>query len=130
MATAVSSRVLFSGKRKYAISLFGEDDATGETAAVKVDISTLTGPDGTAPTSVVVEEIWWDVQGIAKVELYFDKTVTDERIQICSGQGYVDFRPYGGLAPSAAAGTNDIIQDTAAAALGTYSITMNLRLKD
>lgn len=130
MATAVSSKVLFNGRRKYSVSLFGEDDGTGETGVTKVDISTLTGPDGTAPTSIAVEEIWWDVQGITKVELYFDKTSTDERIQICSGQGYADFRPYGGLVPTAAAGTNDIILDSAANNGGTYSITINLRLKD
>lgn len=130
MATAVSSKVLFNGSRKYSVSLFGEDDGTGETGVTKVDISTLTGPDGTAPSKVMVEDITWDVQGIAKVELYFDKTTTDERIQICSGQGYTDFKPYGGLGPTAAAGTNDIILDSAPANLGTYNITLNLRLKD
>jgi hypothetical protein len=100
-------------------------------AVVKSDISTLTGPNGSAPSSQVVEWIEYDVQGFTSVRLDWDAT-TDDEIAVLSGQGVLDWTAYGGLVDPASTGaTGDIVLTTAgASATATYTITIGLRLKD
>jgi len=130
MADTVDSVVLHNGTRKYVVRLYNSSDGTGESAVKKVDLSTLTGPDGVnAPTKVAIEEVSYDIQGFASVTLLFDHTTDDEAL-ILSGNGYMDLRPYGGLIdPSSAGGTGDVLLTTnSATATSSYSIVLSLRL--
>jgi hypothetical protein len=131
MADAVDTQVVFSGARRRAIRLTNISDGTGESAVVKVDISALTGPDGTVPTKTVVEWIEYDIQGFTSVRLDWDAT-TDDEIAVLSGQGILDWTAYGGLTdPQSTGATGDIVLTTAgASATATYTITLGLRLKD
>ena len=132
MADTVDSLVVFKGQRRYSVRLTNVSDGTGESAVPKVDISTLTGPNGIAPTKTVVEEIQWSIQGFTNVSLFWDHTTDDEIAKLGSGNGYFNFRQLGGLTdPASAGGTGDILLTTAGAVSGaTYDITLVIRLKD
>ena len=131
MADALDSVVLFNGSRRYAVRLINVSDGTGESGVTKIDISTLTGPSGSAPTSLVIEEIQWDVQGFNSVRLNFDHTTDDEAV-VLSGVGYADYRAVGGLKdPSSTGGTGDLLLTTDGNVSGaTYNIMIVVRLKD
>lgn len=120
--TVVSgSNVLVINIRK----VFDSDD----TDAVVVDKSALTGPISGEPTKLAIMEIWWTVQGYNNVTLEFDRT-TDEVIGSFSGQGYIDYRPYGGKIDSGTGDTGDILLTTTGGTSGgTYNILLKLRLK-
>ena len=97
MADAVNTDVVFNGPNDYHVRFTNISDGTGEAAVTKVDISTLTGPDGVnAPSALVVEEINWDVQGFAKAVLYWDAD-TDTVLAALSGQGSRSYKESGGL---------------------------------
>lgn len=135
MADAVDTEVLFNGTRKYVVRCTNISDTTGESGVTKVDRSGLTGPNGAAPGKLVVEEIWYSVHGFDGVQIDWDAT-TDERLAVVKGQGYMDYRPYGGLVPDTAGSgaDGDILFTTLAAAVpaagDNYDITLVLRLKD
>lgn len=131
MVDAVDTLVLHSGSRRYAARFTNISDSTGEAAVIKIDLSTLIGPDGTAPTRFVVEELEWNIQGFTSVALYWDHT-TDDIIDVLAGVGYKDYRPVGGAVdPASAGGTGDVVLTTAgASATATYDITIVGRLKD
>lgn len=129
MVDTVDSKVVFSGKNKYVVRLTNASDGTGESAVVKVDISTLTGPDGTPPTRTVIEKIEYDIFGMT-VRLFWDHT-TDDEIAILSGAGFLDWTEVGGLVDNGTGDTGDILLTTNGHAAGdTYHITLYLRLKD
>jgi len=130
MADAVDSNVIFSGERKYIARYTNLSDGTGESAVVKVDKSTLVGPDGTEPGRLVVEQIQFVTNGMS-VRLDWDHD-TDDEIAFLNGAGYFDYREGGGLIdPASTGGTGDIIFTTAGHSSGdTYDITLHLRLKD
>ncbi len=130
MADAVTSRVIFSGKKKYAIQLTCISDGTGEAAVIKVDISTLTGMSGNAVTKCYIEEIQWDVQGFTSVRLLWDHT-TDDIAKVLTGRGSVSYRDIGYLRdPVSAGGTGDLLLTSIGAASGaTYDITVVLQLR-
>jgi hypothetical protein len=131
MADVVDVRSLFIGKKRAAYRFTNVSDATGEAAVVKVDISTLVGPDGvTAPTRTAIEQIEWSMQGFTSIRLFWDHTADDE-IAVLASSGFKDYREYGGLVdPASAGGTGDILLTTAGAAVGaTYDITITFRLK-
>jgi len=130
MADAVNTQVVFRGTKRFIVTLTSVSDGTGETAVVKVDKSTLIGPDGTEPSRIVVEKIEYAMDGMA-CRLYWDHDADDE-IAMLSGAGYFDWTEGGGLCdPASAGGTGDIILTTFSHALGdSYTITLFLRLKD
>lgn len=130
MADTVTSQVIFSGDRRYVAQFTNVSDGTGESNVQKVDISSLTLPDGTAPNRVVIEEMEWGVQGFDYVKLSFDHT-TDDTGVLLAGNGYKDYRPYGGLQdPASAGGTGDILFSTSGATSGaSYDVLLHLRLK-
>ena len=130
MADSVDSIVVFSGTRRRVVRLTNVSDGTGESAVVKVDKSTLTGPDGTEPTKLVVEKIEYATSGM-QVRLFWDHT-TDDEIAILDGHGCMDWSAVGGLVDPASAGeTGDIVLTTSGHTSGdTYTITLYLRLKD
>ena len=132
MADTVDVRPLFIGERKVAYRFTNVCDGTGESAVTKIDISTLTGPDGVnAPARTVIEQLEWSIQGFTSVRLFWDHTTNDE-IAVLAGQGFKDYREYGGLLDPASAGdTGDILLTTAGNTAGsTYDITIVVRLKD
>lgn len=132
MADTVDSIVLISGRNRYAVRLTNISDGTGEAAAVKVDKSTLIGPDGTEPGRLVIEEIQSDIRGFDSVRLHWDHTTDDEVAVLPAGSTYKDYRPLGGLVdPNSTGGTGDIVATTSGAASGnTYDIILVVRLKD
>lgn len=132
MADAVTTNVVFSGSRRRTITLTSISDGTGETEVVKVDVSALTGPDGSAPTSVVIEEVSWDIQGYTSVRLLWDATTDDVALVLGPGTGYMSFKDVGGLRdPKSSGTTGDLLLTTNGHSLGdTYTITLVVRLKD
>lgn len=132
MADVVDTLVLQTGsKRTYCARFTNVSDGTGEAAVVKVDLSALIGPNGRAPLSTSVMEMRWNIQGFTSVRLFWAHTTPDE-ITVLSGNGYVDYTDFGGLAdPRTAGGTGNITITTAGAAAGaTYDISLVLELKD
>lgn len=125
---ALDSLTLFNGARRLVVRFLNTDTTAGETDVVKVDKSTLTGPDGTEPSRLVVEEIQWAVTGGA-VTLEWDHTTDDEIAVLTAGQGRSVYPGNGLVDPASAGATGDIVL-TVAAAAGTYDITLVLRKKD
>lgn len=132
MADTVDSVVVFAGTRRRVVRLTGISDGTGESDVVKVDVSTLTGPDGSAPTYTAIEEISWDIQGYTSIRLEWDATTDDEIVTLGPGTGYMSWKDAGGLVdPKSAGTTGDILLTTNGHSSGdTYTITLVVRLKD
>lgn len=129
MATTTTETALFKGKRRSVWHITGENtDATGETAATKVDISTLVGPDRVnAPSKVTVEAIEYLVSGFNFVTLAWDHT-SDVTIAHLAGSGEFNWVPVGGKHDTGSGGTGDIILTSDGAADGdVYDITIWLR---
>lgn len=127
-------RTMFTGKNKMIYNITGAFSVSDESDVVVVDRSALTGPLGAVPTYIRVDEITWSVgSGFDYVLLEFDDN-TDEVIEYLQGQGYMDFRPYGGKKMSAAPGSateGDILLTTSGGAAGdTYSIMLVCTLKE
>ena len=128
---AAAAKVLVSGRNKYIINITGQWSVADETDTVVVDKSTLTGPKGVEPGSIRVDEITWTIAGsLEQVILEWDHAA-DDMIEILSGQGYMDYRPYGGKNdPRSAGGTGDIVLTTVGgAANDAYSILLHCTLK-
>ena len=131
MADTVDTQVLFNGLNQYVVRIQNRSDGTGESGVVKVDKSTLTGPNvGVEPGRLALEEIRWAVQGFASVRLDWDHT-TDDELMTLSGNGYEDFRASGRVIdPNTSGGTGDVLLTTNSNASGnTYDITMYFRKK-
>ncbi len=129
MTDTVSSKTVFSGKRKLVMRFTNRSDGTGESAVVKVDRSTFTGPDGTEPGKIVVEKIVYDVSSM-RVLLLWDHS-TDEVLAVLQGQGCMDFTEIGGIVDVETGGNGDILLTTANQSSGDgYDITLFMRLKD
>ena len=131
MADTVETNVVFNGTRHYVVHITNESDGTGEAAVSKIDISTLTGPDGSAPTKTSVMEIEYAVSGFNYIVLAWDHTANDT-IAVLKGQGILDFEADGGLVdPASAGGTGDIVLTTDGAINNaSYDIRIKIRLKD
>lgn len=130
MADTVDTIVVFSGTRKRVVRLLNLSDGTGEAGVIKVDKSTLIGPNGKEPSKLVIEKIEYAVDGMS-VRLYWDHT-TDDEIAVLTGAGFFDWTDSGGLVdPGSAGDTGDILLTTLGHTLGdSYNITLWLRLKD
>lgn len=132
MADVVSVDYLFKGSRRAKVKLTNISDGTGEAGVIKVDISTLIGLNGSAPTKTSIESIESSVQGFTSIKLYWDHTTDDVLAVLGVGYTYFDFTDVGGFTdPASTGGTGDIILTTAGAtATSTYDITINFRLKN
>lgn len=130
MATNTDEDVLFSGRRRSVHHITGRNtDGTAETDVQKIDISTLTSPNGGTPSQVYVEAIEYLTSGFGNVQLLFDNS-TNERIANLAGSGEVSWVSAGGFL-NPATGTGDILLTTRdAAANDTYDITVWLKHKD
>lgn len=130
MADTVDIQTIYSGPRRLALKFSGYSDGTGEVDVVKVDKSTLTGPNGSEPSKLVIEEIEWNIQGYNYIILEWDRTSDQEIAVLGKGSGYKDYRPYGGLVDNASGGTGDVVLTTSGATSGaSYDIAIVLRLK-
>jgi hypothetical protein len=132
MADTVSTQVITTGPRTYAVRLTNISDGTGESLVQKVDISALLAPSGVAATSTNIQEIQWSIRGFSSVALYWDHA-TDSIIDILAeGNGYRDYVWLGGLAdPQPGVATGDILLTTIGPAVdATYDITLVLLLSN
>lgn len=129
---AASVKVMVSGTRKYVINVTGIFSVADETDTVIIDRSTLTGGNGTVPTKIRIDEVTWSIgPGFDYVLLEWDDA-TDEVIDYFQGQGYMDYRPYGGKKMAGTpddAADGDVLLTTAGGAAGdTYSFLLNCTL--
>jgi len=128
-------KTMVSGNRKLVVNITGAFSVSDESNVVVIDRSTLTGPDGSAiPGRIRVDEITWAVGvGFDYVLLDWDDA-TDEVIEYLQGQGYMDYRPYGGKSMAGDPTTDtegDIQLSTLGGATGdTYSILLHCTLKN
>ena len=124
MADAVTSQILVDGERNAVMKFTNISDGTGETAALKVDVSTLAG----APSSVKITRIEYDISGM-QVSVLWDATADVPAIILSQGQQHFDFTKAGGLINNAGAGvTGDILFTTIGASLNdTYSIVLHMK---
>lgn len=134
MADAVTSNVLSNGQVYYGIHLTNISDATGESAVVKVDKSTLLASDGAEPASLDIVSARWSIHGFTSVRILWDHT-TDDTALVLAGSGYDDFTgfdvdatPKGLADPRSSGGTGDILLTTDGSLAGaTYDITLWLK---
>lgn len=82
-ATVLTQR---EGQNLFTYNVRGVFGGADETNTVIIDLSTKTGPLGTTPSKIKLEEIWWTINGYNYVLLSFDRTV-DVNIDYYSGQG-------------------------------------------
>lgn len=130
---AAATRYLVKGSNKIEINVTGAFSAADETDTVVVNLSTLTGPDGTPPTAVRIDEITWSISpGFDYVLLEWDHT-TDDVVDYFSGQGYITYKERSGGKndPRSAGGTGNLILSTVGGAAGdAYSFLISATLKD
>ena len=128
-------KTMVSGNRKLIVNITGIFSVADESDVVVIDRSTLIGPDGVnIPGRIRVDEITWAVgAGFDYVVLDWDDAA-DEVIEYLQGQGYMDYRPYGGKSMTGDPTTDtegDIQLSTFGGAAGdTYSILVTCTLKN
>jgi len=107
-------------------------DGTGETAAIKVDKSAKTGPNGAEPSKLAIYEVVGSVKGFNAVKVLFDHTADDEAVYLVPGANGYSFAEIGGLVdPGSAGGTGDIVITTDGGdADSSYNIFMKIKKKD
>jgi len=126
MVDAVTSQIIFDGDQHTVIKFTDISDGTGESAVLKVDVSTLRG----APTEVTIDRIEYDISGM-QIQILWDATADVVAWILSTGQYELDFSEYGGIPNNAGAGkTGDILFTTiGASANDTYAVTLTLRKK-
>jgi hypothetical protein len=127
MADNVTSQTILDGERLFIAKYTNISDGTGETAVVKVDVSTL-NPNifGYACNGVKINKIWMAAHGM-EVRILWDADVNLLAWQATSNGPYLmDFSSFGGLSNNAGTGRNgDIAFSTHEAAAGdTYTIVL------
>ncbi len=129
MADTVSVTVIEDGPRNYIVHLIGLSDGTGETDVVKVDLSTLGGPNpanSTPPASLAIKDIQYDVQGYSSVTLAFGATA-DQPLARMALAGMTEFEPLLNSIPTATGYTGDILLTSNGATTGaTYDIVLRM----
>jgi len=123
MADSVTSQIIFEGERSLIMKFTNISDGTGESAALKVDVSTLTPSNsGFACDRVTVTKIYIANHGM-EVRMLWDAT-TDVPFFLSSpgATQTLDFTGFGGIPNDAGAGvTGDIVFTTSDASAGdTY----------
>lgn len=122
MADLVTSQTLIDGPRNVVMKFTNTSDGTGESAVLKVDVSTLSG----APARVTVKRVHYSVAGMV-ARLLWDAT-TDVTILDLQGDGHFDAECFGGLWNNAGTGiTGDIMLTTVGHTAGdSYSIILEM----
>lgn len=133
---AASTRYLVKGNNILVVNVQGVFSAADEVDTIVIDKSTLAGPlsaNGTSveASSICIDEITWAVGlGFDYVLLEWEHTA-DDAVDYFQGQGYMNYREYGGKDdPKSAGGTGDLILTTSGGAAGdSYSFLIKARLK-
>ena len=127
MTDTVTTRVL-ANDLNYSLLLTSLSDGTGEAAAVKADISSLTGPDGFAPSSLRIDRVRWTINGFEYAKIAWDATTDDTALILGVGEGELDFRDVGGLRdPGSTGSTGDVVLTTPAGSAGdSYTIILEM----
>lgn len=129
MADTVTSNVIATGPRNHTAVFTNISDGTGETGVVKVDLSTFKIGTGEIATSITIDAVEWNMQGIDYIKLTWDHT-TDDTALVLSGTGEMCFKKCGGLRdPGSAGGTGDLLLTTGAATSGgSYTLVLHVSL--
>jgi len=128
-------KTVFQGTRKLVINVTGLFNTSDETNIVIINRSDFIGPDQVnIPGRIRVDEITWAVgAGYDYVVLDWDDA-SDAVIDYFQGQGYMDFRPFGGKSMSGDPTTDtegDMQLSTSGGAAGdTYSFLIECSLKN
>jgi hypothetical protein len=130
MADAVATQTLIDGDKKVVQKFTNISDGSGESAVVKVDVSSLaTNSRGQACTGVVIEKIWWQCIGM-KVQILWNATTNVFCIELGENQsGNHDYTVFGGLPNNAGSGKDgDVLFTTVGhTSADTYTIIMSMR---
>ena len=127
MADAVTSQTILDGDRLVIQKFTNISDGTGETAALKIDVSTL-NPDqfGHACNGVKINKIWAQTYGMA-VDILWDATTDVIADTIPADVMYkMCFSDFGGIPNNSGAGkTGDVLFTTVGASSGDrYTIIL------
>jgi len=126
-ADAVTSQTLLDGERLFIAKFTNISGGDGETAVVKIDVSTLE-PNGAgfACNGVKINKIWAQTQGMG-VDILWDATSDAICDTVPENQMYkMDYSSFGGLTNNAGAGvTGDVLFTTVNATAGDrYTIVL------
>lgn len=125
MADAVTTQILNDGPRNAVIKFTNISDGTGEAAALKVDVSALSG----APSRATIERIVAHTSGMS-VDILWDATTDVLAINIPDAQAVdLDLCKIGGIPNNGGAGvTGDIMFTTVGHTAGArYTIILFLK---
>ena len=127
---AASVFTVMEGRNKFIYNVRGVYSVSDETDTVIIDISSKAGPNGgAAPTKLKIDEIWWTINGYNYILIEFDQS-TDVVTDYFAGQGYMDYRQYGGKIDNGSGGTGDLLlTSSGGAAGGNYSFLIVGRFK-
>ena len=127
MADAVTSQTILDGERLFIAKFTNISDGTGETAVLKIDVSTLNPNSfGLACNGVKLNKIYGTTHGM-EVRILWDATTDQFAWQIPQNSNYLmDLSSFGGIPNNAGAGkTGDVLFTTADASAGDmYSIVL------
>lgn len=127
MADAVTSQVILDGDRLYIAKFTNISDGGGETAVLKIDVSTLaTDQYGHACNGVKINKVWAQTYGMG-VDILWDATTDALCETIPADQFYkMDYSEFGGIPNNADTGkTGDVLFTTVGAAAGDrYTIIL------
>jgi hypothetical protein len=126
MPDAVTTNVQVNGAKNYVATFTNISDATGETAVVKIDKSTLVNELGKEPAELAIKRVQWSMQGFSSVRILWDHTTDDTAMVLTGPYGEISFEKCSPLQdPNSAGGTGDILFTTiGATATATYNITL------
>lgn len=131
---AATKTVVVQGRNRMILNVRGDFTGTDSGADLTDDnilnISDFIAPSGGAPSKVRIDEIWWTVNGYNYVKIEFDRT-TDVVAHQYAGQGYMNYKEYGGIQDTGTGNTGDLFLTTSGgAAGGSYNFIISLKLKD
>lgn len=127
MADAVTSQTIFDGEREAVLKFTNISDGTGETAVLKVDVSTLNpNSRGRACDGVTLERIHASINGMS-VAVLWDATADVPAVILAPGM-YTFKHDRIQIPNDAGAGkTGDVLFTTIGATSGdTYSIVLEM----
>ncbi len=127
MADTVASQKLLDGERLFIGKYTNISDGTGETAVVKIDVTTLAvNAYGRACNGVKINKIWASTHGM-EVRILWDATTDLFTWVIPQNTTYLmDFSSFGGLQNNAGTGVNgNVLFTTSDASAGDmYTIVL------
>lgn len=128
MADAVTTQILQNGPRNAVIKFTDVSDGSGESAVLKVDVSTLSGIDGIAPSEVRIVGIDYSLTGM-QVQILWDADTDILAWELTpDADNHIDFDQFGGLKNNSGTGkTGDVRFTTVGASSGdSYSIILRM----